>query len=158
MRRSAAIGYAVVALSACHDTIKPARIGLLDVGEQTFAQACPKPIVAKEKTVSNRYVTGAIDTIKTLACDGMEEDLYVSVHGSNPNGLVIRVAISKPTSSLPNHVNVGQTREQIISALGAPSEASEQAITYYPEPGESSVTFFFDAGKVKSIVWNPYWD
>jgi len=157
MRRLGATGLVLVALSACHDVTKPAR-GLLDAGERAFAEACPKPIVTKKKAVPNRYVAGAVDTIETLTCDGMEEDLYVSAHSSHPNGLVIRVAINKPTASLPSYMNVGQTREQIISALGAPSEASEQAITYYPEPGENSVTFFFDSGKVTSIVWNPYWD
>lgn len=153
------LNVAVVSLalvSGCsHNPTSNNPLDLMEVGNRIVSHGCITMDNFEEKRV-NHYDPHVIDLIKTVRCDGVEMQIYVSTLASDPNGLPIHLKIEKPNSQLPTYMNVGQSVSRLLATLGQPAAQNDREITYNPDESEDSVTFSIQGDRIKSIRWDWY--
>ena len=130
----------------------------MQIGSQLIESGCEKKKTVSTRTLPNRYDPSVIDTIKTIRCDGVEMEIYVSKLASDPKGLAVHVEITRRLPEIPSYLNVGSSISQLTSVLGKPTSQSGSTITYQPNESEDSVTFSVRNAQIESIYWAWYID
>lgn len=154
-----ALGAAVLGFAGCaHQTVALDPIDLWDLGNRLFRLGCSTQVTIREKKVSNLHEPSVTDTINVVSCDGLELSTYVSTRASDPTGLPIYLEIRKPNATLPEYMNIGESTQTLISALGVPFKQDDRSIQYVLSESEDTVLFKTRDGQITSIRWDWYLD
>lgn len=128
------------------------------IGRQITKEKCVRPTRVIVERVKNRY-ENVMDEIKTFSCPGYRVVVY-EAHASGvvrelPMGVVLNGSISKVLPAFSAGMEAGRVREM----LGATYSENGKELVYSlseERPGEDTVTFRLEHGRVKSIIWG--WD
>lgn len=119
-----------------------------------------EPQRVEAEPVENRHVEGQTDTLRTYVYDGLELEVYAVSGGGE---LLQAVRVAGEGYETGEGIGVGSTREAVRAALGTPTGADGDTLTYErpasPEdPTPPTLTVRFDGDRVAAVAWSFYVD
>jgi len=117
-----------------------------------FKTILTKPLSHKVKKIENTHIAGQIDEWHDLEYQGFKLSYY-RVVPENRN-LLSKLSIVSADYQLPCGLKIGVQKSRVIEVLGKPTEVTTASISYeFEDPYSETVTFHFDGGVIKEIIW-----
>jgi hypothetical protein len=128
------------------------------LANKVMSHGCDNPEISK-RPVPNRYVPDVIDQIQTTHCEGILSETYLPNAATAPARLPVFLEVTKPNRELPEGVNIGSSKDQLLKKLGTPSEQTASTVKYIdPKAENSAVTFILKNDAVTSVRWDWFID
>jgi hypothetical protein len=115
------------------------------------------PRRVQTRPISNQYVDGQVDTLRTLFYTGIKALVY-DVTDSQKTFLV-RFSISSTQYTTPEGIHVGTSEKQVLNTLGAPTrrnDSSGELIYQETESKPTAMVVQVRDGRVVAINWEFY--
>lgn len=129
-------------------------------GSLVVLDRLPTPQRVESEPVQNRHVEGQTDTLRTFHYDGLALEVYVVADGKE---ILQEVRVTGEGYETAERLGVGSTRGAVREALGEPTRAEGNALTFEvtasPEdPTPTTLTVRFDGDRVEALTWSYYVD
>ena len=122
-----------------------------------LVQRLGTPRRVQARPISNQYVEGQVDTLRTLEYTGIEALVY-DVTDSQKTFLV-RLSISSTQYTTPEGIHIGASEKQVLDTLGAPTRRNDSTGELIYQETESKPTAMVVQvrnGEVVAINWEFY--
>ncbi|MGD8378447.1 MAG: hypothetical protein PVJ40_00480 [Gammaproteobacteria bacterium] len=114
-----------------------------------------EPKGQSSRQVKNPY-TGQVNQFWTLDYPGLHLELAVLGADASAEMLPVEVSVRAPDIPVQHGLAVGQAREDVIHALGPPTETAGENLIYRNLNDE--VVFSLHDGTISAITWHLYFD
>ncbi len=121
---------------------------------ESLIQRLGAPQRVETAPVSNQYVEGQIDTLRTLVYAGVEALLYDVQDASKT--ILVRLSLSSTQYATPEGLRVGLSKERVLDLLGPPTRrdaATGKLVYRETAPNPTSMVIQLQDNRVVRIDW-----
>ena len=115
------------------------------------------PRRVQTRPISNQYVDGQVDTLRTLVYTGIEALVYDVT--DSPKTFLVRFSISSTQYMTPEGIHVGVSEKRVLDTLGAPTrrdDSTGELIYQETESKPTAMVVQVRNGRVVAINWEFY--
>jgi hypothetical protein len=119
-----------------------------------------EPRRVEREPIENRHVPGQIDTLRTLAWDGLAVEVYAVADGKE---LLQEIRVTGPGYETAEGLGVGSTQSAVREAFGEPDRTDGDTVTYEvaespDDPTPTQLHIRYDGDRVAALSWSYYVD
>jgi hypothetical protein len=115
------------------------------------------PRRVQTRPISNQYVDGQVDTLRTLVYTGIEALVYDVT--DSPKTFLVRFSISSTQYTTPEGIHVGVSEKRVLDTLGPPTrrdDSTGELIYQETESKPTAMVVQVRNGRVVAINWEFY--
>lgn len=127
------------------------------ISYDALVQRLGVPRQVRTRPISNQYVEGQVDTLRTLIYTGIEALVYDVT--DSPKTFLVRFSISSTQYTTPEGIHVGVSEDRVLDTLGAPTRRNDSTGELIYQETESKPTAMvvrIRNGRVVAINWEFY--
>jgi hypothetical protein len=151
--RVAAVVMISAVLGGCAVVSVTERKSLAAIGDRIARDLCARSAPEVEH-VPNKHVDGQMDRMETRRCKAGTSTIYRGATTSDPRGLPVFAQVNMPGAGLPPYLEVGQSVDRAVEALGEPQETKPGSLTFgLSVEGIDTATIQHSGGRITSVRW-----